>query len=166
MIINTFQRKVHDVRMPEKMGKKQSFIRTTHVLYSLVDKCALMKEGHMGPEMAAKATAEPISADTGTNKKRKQNQKQAFITDPRNPVEPTKPVIAEVAVVKTAKGPWCTFHASDQHELQDCNSLHFIVESRKHRQVDRMLHNCFVCGEPMHLARACPTRVDGGGRAR
>jgi hypothetical protein len=75
MIINTFQRKVHDVRMPEKMGKKQSFIRTTHVLYSLVDKCALMKEGRIGPEMAAKATAEPVSADTATNKKLKQNQK-------------------------------------------------------------------------------------------
>jgi hypothetical protein len=45
MIINTFQRNVHGVRMLEKMGKKQSYLRTTHNLYSLANRCALMEEG-------------------------------------------------------------------------------------------------------------------------
>jgi hypothetical protein len=57
--------------MLEKMGKRQSYLRTTHDLYSLADKCALMEEGRMGPELAAKAALEPVEVDASCGKKRK-----------------------------------------------------------------------------------------------
>jgi hypothetical protein len=112
MIIGTFQQNVCDVRMFEKMGKNQRYLHTTHDLYSLADKCALMEVGRMGPELAAKAFVETTEKDSPGSKKRKCQEKQVLAAEPASPAEPGGVAVAKVATVKVDKGPWCTTYDS------------------------------------------------------
>ena len=43
-------------------------------------------------------------------------------------------------------GPWCSFHQSDRHNVDDCREL-----KKRPRSGE-----CFTCGELGHLSRDCP----------
>jgi hypothetical protein len=87
--------------MLEKMGKNQNFIHTTHDLYSMSDKCALMEGRRLGHEMAAKDATEPVNADASSAKSRNRTLSKAFVAYPDVSTEPAKP--AEDAAAKPSK---------------------------------------------------------------
>ena len=46
-------------------------------------------------------------------------------------------------------GPWCMYHKSSGHSIDDCRQLN---ECKKRPKSDK----CYTCGEPGHISRDCP----------
>ena len=104
-LVSTFQRNVRDTCMMEKLGKHNCQTMKACELYALADKCTLMEEGRLGPELAAQAAAKPVNDDPAGKKKRKRCTRQVLSASPTTGVKPGSQPTVEVAAMKPTSRP-------------------------------------------------------------